>query len=171
MTQKHEIKNRWTGEVLFTCEVPEGMESGMIARHAVETAIAQDANLQDANLQDANLRGANLRGANLRGANLEDANLRGANLRGANLRDANLRGAKNSPLVINGLNWIVYISGTGIMRIGCQEHSIERWKGFSDELISRMDGYALEFWNQHKVMLLNICDAYKHAEEAKKEEV
>jgi len=209
MTQKHEIKNRWTGEVLFSCEVPEGMESGMITRHAVETAIANDANLRDANLQDANLRGANLQDANLRGANLQGANLRGANLRGADLQDANLRGAnlqganlrgadlqganlrganlrganlqdanlrganlqdaKNSPLVINGLNWIVYISGTGMMRIGCQNHSIEAWKGFSDEQISRMAGGALEFWNKHKVMLLSICDAYKHAEEVKEQ--
>ncbi|RZG63633.1 pentapeptide repeat-containing protein [Acinetobacter bouvetii] len=211
MTQKHEIKNRWTGEVLFTCDIPEGMESGMIARHAVETAIAQDANLRDANLRDAdlwganlrdadledanlrganledanllganlqganllgaNLLGANLQGANLRDANLRDANLRGANLLGANLQGADLRGAKNAPLVINSLRWMVYISGTGMMRIGCQEHSIERWKGFSDELISRMDSYALEFWNQHKAMLLGICDMYKHAEEAEKEEV
>ncbi|WP_374572610.1 pentapeptide repeat-containing protein [Acinetobacter sp.] len=204
MTQ-HEIKNRWTGEVLFTCEVPEGMESGMIARHAVEAAIANGANLLGANLRDAdlrgaNLRGANLRGANLRGANLEDANLEDANLLGANLRDADLlganllganlrdadlrganlrdadlrgadlRGAKNAPMIITGLRWPVHISGTGIMRIGCQEHSIERWKGFSDELISRMDGDALEFWNQHKVMLLGNCDLYKHAEEAEKQE-
>ncbi|RZG63805.1 pentapeptide repeat-containing protein [Acinetobacter bouvetii] len=215
MTQ-HEIKNRWTDEVLFTCDIPEGMESGMIARHAVETAIAQGANLRGANLEganleganlrDANLEGANLRGANLEGANLEGANLRDANLEGANLRDANLEGAnlrganleganlqdanledanledanleganlrdaKNVPLVINSLHWMVYISGTGMMRIGCQEHSIERWKGFSDELISRMDSYALEFWNQHKAMLLGICDTYKHAEEAEKQEV
>ncbi|MCW8041364.1 pentapeptide repeat-containing protein, partial [Acinetobacter entericus] len=166
MTQ-HEIKNRWTGEVLFTCDTPEGMESGMIARHAVETAITQDADLRGANLRGANLLGANLRGANLRGANLEgadledadlrDANLRGADLRGANLEGANLRGAKHAPLIITGLYWPIHIGGTGMMRIGCQEHSIERWKGFSDELISRMDGYALEFWNQHKAMLLNIC--------------
>ena len=223
MTQ-HEIKNRWTGEVLFTCEVPEGMESGMIARHAVEAAIANGANLRGANLEDANLRDANLRGANLRDANLRDANLRGANLqyanlqyanlqgadlrdanlqyanlqgadlrdanlrganlqyanlqyanlqganlRGANLRGADLRGAKHAPLVITSLYWPVHISGTGMMRIGCQEHSIERWKGFTDEQISHMAGDALEFWNQHKAMLLNICDAYKHAEEVEEQ--
>ena len=190
MTQKFEIKNRWTGEVLFSCDVPEGMESGMIALHAVETAIAQDANLEDANLEDANLEdanleganledanleganlrganlwGANLRGANLWGANLEGANLWGANLRGANLRGANLWGAKNAPLIINGLRWVVIVDGIGNMRIGCQFHSIERWKGFSDELINRMDSDALEFWNSHKVMLLSICDSYKHKEE------
>ena len=187
---KHEIKNRFTGEVLFSCEVPEGMESGMIARHAVETAIAQDANLQDANLwgvnlEDANLRGvnlwganlqdanledanlqdANLWGANLRGANLEDANLWDANLQDANLRGANLRGAKNAPLIITGLRWAVYISGTGNMRIGCQNHSIKHWDNFSDELINRMDDCALEFWKQHKEMLMGICNSYKHKNE------
>ena len=164
MTQKHEIKNRWTGEVLFSCEVPEGMESGMIARHAVETAITQDANLRGANLLGANLLGANLRDADLRGANLLGANLRGANLRGADLWDA-----KNSPLVINGLNWIVYISGTGMMRIGCQNHSVEDWKSFTDERISQMAGDALEFWSKHKTMLLGICDTYKHAEEVEEQ--
>ena len=137
---KHEIKNRFTGEVIFSCEVPKGMESGMIARHAVETAIARDANLRGANLRDANLEGANLEGANL-------------------------RGAKNSPLVINGLNWDVYISGTGMMRIGCQNHSIKHWDNFSDELINRMDDCALEFWKQHKEMLMGICNSYKHKNE------
>ena len=162
---KYEIKNRWTDEVLFTCEVPEGMESGVIARHAVETAIAEGANLHGANLHGANLRGANLRDANLRDANLRGANLRCANLYGANLHDANLNDAKNSPLVINGLNWDVYISGTGMMRIGCQNHSIEDWKSFTDGRISIMADDALEFWNQHKSMLLGVCDSYKHTEE------
>ena len=127
---KYEIKNRWTDKVLFTCEVPEGMKSEMIARHAVETAIAESANLES-----------------------------------ANLRGANLCGAKNSPLVINGLNWDVQINGTGMMRIGCQDHSIEDWKSFTDEQISQMASDALEFWNQHKAMLLCVCDSYKHTEE------
>ena len=147
---KHEIKNRWTGEVLFTYEAPEGMESGMIACHAVETAIAQGANLQGANLQDANLQGANL----------QDANLQDANIWGANLWDA-----KNAPLIITGLRWVVYISGTGNMRIGCQNHSIKHWDNFSDELINRMDDCALEFWKQHKEILMGICNSYKHKNE------
>ena len=159
MTQ-HEIKNRWTGEVLFTCDVPEGMESGMIARHAVETAIAVGANLVGANLLYANLEGANLRYANLLGANLLGANLRDANLRYANLRDA-----KNAPMIIAGLLWTVYISGTGMMRIGCQNHSVEDWKNVTDEKISAMDSNALTFWNQYKSMLLSACDTHKHVEE------
>ncbi|MER0131242.1 pentapeptide repeat-containing protein [Acinetobacter baumannii] len=187
MTQKFEIKNRFTQEVLFTCDVPEGMESGMIARHALESAIADDADLRDADLRDANLRGADLRGADLRGADLRDAdlrdadlrdanlrgadlrdadlrdaNLRGADLRGADLRDADLRDAKAAPLIVYGLRWNVIISGLGKMRIGCQEHSVEDWKSFDDARITRMDSEALEFWNQHKSMLLNMCDSYVH---------
>ncbi|MFW1903628.1 pentapeptide repeat-containing protein [Acinetobacter baumannii] len=192
MTQKFEIKNRWTEEVLFTCDVPEGMESGMIARHVLESAIADGAdlfgadlfgaNLRDAdlrganlsgadlrgadlfgaNLRDADLRGANLRGADLFGANLRDADLRGANLRGADLRGANLSDAKAAPLIVYGLRWYVVISGLGKMRIGCQEHAVADWKSFDDARITRMDSEALEFWNQHKSMLLNMCDSYVH---------
>ncbi|HCJ0466523.1 TPA: pentapeptide repeat-containing protein [Acinetobacter baumannii] len=162
MTQKFEIKNRWTEEVLFTCDVPEGMKSGMIARHAVEAAIAADADLSGANLRDANLRGADLRGADLSDADLRGADLRGADLSGANLRGADLYGAKAAPLIVYGLRWNVIISGLGKMRIGCQEHSVEDWKSFDDARITRMDSEALEFWNQHKSMLLNMCDSYVH---------
>ncbi|WP_396232208.1 pentapeptide repeat-containing protein, partial [Acinetobacter baumannii] len=112
--------------------------------------------------------GANLRDANLYGANLRDANLRGADLSGAdlscaNLRGADLRGAKASPLIVYGLRWDVIINGLGKMRIGCQEHSVEDWKSFDDARITRMDSEALEFWNQYKSMLLNMCDSYVHS--------
>ncbi len=170
MTQKYEIKNRFTGEVLFSCDIPEGMESGMIARHALETAIADGANLQCANLDGANLEGANLEGANLRDANLQCANLQcanlwGANLWGANLEGANLEGAKNALVIISGLRWTVHISGTGMMRIGCQNHSVEAWKNFTDEEIKSMDSDALEFWSKYKTMLLVACDTHVHAKE------
>ncbi|WYX08194.1 pentapeptide repeat-containing protein [Achromobacter xylosoxidans] len=89
----HEIKNRWTGAVLFTADVPEGTESGMVARVALEQAVEARADLRDADLRDADLRGANLGDADLRGAYLRDADLRDADLRGANLGDADLRGA------------------------------------------------------------------------------
>ena len=131
MTQKHEIKNRFTGEVLFSCNIPEGMESGMIARHALEEAVAN-------------------------GANLEYANLWGANL----------EGAKNAPAIISGLRWTVHISGTGMMRIGCQNHSVEVWKDFTDKEIKSMDRDALEFWNKYKTMLLVACDTHVHVKES-----
>ena len=98
---KIEIKNRWTGNILF-----EYLSENNTIKKTVSEAIKSGANLREAdlcgaNLCEANLRGANLRGANLRGADLREADLCGANLceanlRGANLRGANLRGAKGA---------------------------------------------------------------------------
>ena len=90
---RYEIKHRYTNAVLFECEAPEGLESGLAMHHALEKAVAAKADLRDADLSCADLRGADLRDANLRDANLRGADLRDANLRGANLRDANLRDA------------------------------------------------------------------------------
>ena len=108
------------------------------------------------------LLGAAHVGASHLGPDLHGANLRGANLSCANLFGADLRGAKASPLIVYGLRWDVIINGLGKMRIGCQEHSVEDWKSFDDARITRMDSEALEFWNQHKSMLLNMCDSYVH---------
>ena len=98
---KVEIKNRWTGDVQFTCELgaefkdgSRGLQMGAAIKVAIRSgADLGGANLSDADLRDANLGGADLGGADLGGANLRDANLRGANLGGADLRGANLRGA------------------------------------------------------------------------------
>ena len=71
---KIQIKNRWTGSILFEYE----RENNTI-KDTVEQAVKT---------------GAYLGGADLWGANLRDADLGGANLRGANLG-----GAKNVPFV------------------------------------------------------------------------
>ena len=90
---KIEIKNRWTGNILF-----EYLSENNTIKKTVSEAIKSGANLRGADLREANLCGAdlceaNLCGANLRGANLRGADLREANLRGADLCEANLRGA------------------------------------------------------------------------------
>ena len=85
---KFEIKNRWTGSVLFEYE-----KENNTLKDTVEKAIEEGANLEGAYLRGANLEGAYLEGANLEGANLRGANLEGAYLEGANLRGANLEGA------------------------------------------------------------------------------
>jgi hypothetical protein len=59
---------------------------------------------------------------------------------------------------INGLRWLVTILDQHMV-IGCQEHSIERWWGFSDALIAKMDKDALEFWHAHKATLQALCTA------------
>src|SRR5574343_100154 len=124
------------------------------------------ANLEGANLTGTNLEGANLTGANLRGANLSFANLEGANLTGTNLTGANLSLADLSFAnlhnvtginVIHGLKWDVLISYNRL-KIGCQEHSHDEWKSFSDEDISEMHDEALQFWTKYKIMLIAMCE-------------
>jgi len=55
---KIEIKNRFTGSVIFTYE-----KENATIKDAVVQAVKEGANLRGANLEGANLRGANLRGA------------------------------------------------------------------------------------------------------------
>ena len=53
------IKNRYTGAVIYSCEV--GQPSGMTMRHALESAVRSGADLYGANLYGANLRGDDLK--------------------------------------------------------------------------------------------------------------
>ena len=75
---KIEIKNRWTGNILF-----EYLSENNTIKKTVSEAIKSGANLCGANLCGANLRGADLCGANLRGADLCGADLCRADLREA----------------------------------------------------------------------------------------
>ena len=81
-----EIKNRFTGNVIFS------LECGSL-KLCVEAAVQAKTCLGGANLRGAYLSGADLGRANLRGAYLSGADLGGANLSGAYLSGANLSGA------------------------------------------------------------------------------
>lgn len=87
MKIKIEIKNKWTGKILFEYE----KENNTIKDTVVE-AVRSGANLYGADLCHANLSGANLSGADFCLADLSDANLRNADLRNANLYSADLCG-------------------------------------------------------------------------------
>ena len=88
---KFAIRNRWTGNVQFECELDAeiaGKSLSIQLGFAVRKAAATGADLRDAVLRGADLRGAVLRGAVLRDADLRDADLRDAVLRGADLSGA-----------------------------------------------------------------------------------
>ena len=74
---KFQIKNRWTGSVIFTAEIdadesaPRSIKLGLAVHIAVN---------EKAPLRGADLSGADLRGADLSGADLSDADLSGASL-------------------------------------------------------------------------------------------
>ena len=119
------------------------------------------ADLSYANLSYADLRCADLSYADLRCADLSYADLRYANLRGADLRNAKLRDAIGNMSEVKSLQLDTYnICYTcDMLTIGCQSHSIEKWKLFSDEEILKMDGKkALEFWGKYKKIIFDIIE-------------
>ena len=151
------IKHRFSGVTLCEFDVETMKEAAEKGKSNLYGANLRGANLDGANLDGANLRDANLDGANLRGANLDGANLYGANLYGANLEGEKLT---KTPVVITGLSYWCMITD-GFMRLGCKRFTHDEWANFTDEEISEMDDYALEFWEQWKVPLLAMCAAHR----------
>jgi len=98
----HQIKHRFSGAVLFECEVPDEIASGLRTRHALERADETGADLRGAVLTGADLTGADLTGAVLTDAVIRGADLMGADLTGADLRGADLTGAVLTDAVLRG---------------------------------------------------------------------
>ena len=149
----------------------------------LSSADLSGADLRDTNLRGADLSGADLRGADLRGADLCDTNLRGADLSGADLRgadlcDTNLRGADLSGADLSGADlcdtnitntkllifhcdmWTAYVQKDKI-RIGCQYHTTERWRNFTNDEIQKMSKKpsALDWWNKNKSIIFMMADS------------
>ena len=168
---KYEIKHRYSGDTLYTAEIPDDTASGMQARVALEKAVSDHAGLGGAYLRGAYLRGAYLRGAYLRDADLRDADLRGAYLRGAYLRDADLGGANLGDLrsiwgtsgnlrevkALQIETWPAAYTATH-MQIGCQLHPLADWWAFDDARISSMSDDALAWWKKWKPVLQQIIE-------------
>ena len=93
MEIKLEIKNRFTGEILFSFSKENNTIKDTVIEAVKKNADLCNANLCNANLCNADLCNANLCNANLYNANLYNANLRNADLRNADLRNADLRNA------------------------------------------------------------------------------
>jgi len=133
------IKNRYTGEVLFECEAPDDLDSGLHTRYALEKASTAGANLARANLGGANLGGAYLDGAYLAGAYLNGANLARANLAGAYLNGAYLDGGLTllgrrpifqiGPIGSRCATFTAYITNEGVrLRAGCFFGSVDEFE-------------------------------------------
>ena len=132
---KHQIKNRWDESVLFECEVPDDISSGLSTRYALGQAVKARANLTSANLADANLTDANLAGAKWKGGIV----------------------INKPPIQLFGLRWRVTILEKH-MQIGCELHKLSDWAKYDDARIAAMDGRnALRFWRAHKDVLLGLA--------------
>ena len=152
---KIQITAHITGAMLFEHEAEYNTVSATLV-----AAVKAGANLAGAYLGGANLGGANLGGANLGGADLGGAYLGGADLGGASLDGAYLDGEvlNKAPISLINLQWSILITGQ-YMRIGCQRHTHEEWRDFTDAKIRNMARGALAFWREWKAPLLAICHA------------
>ena len=135
--------------------------SEILAKHKVwlnneeggERANLSYADLSNADLSNADLCGADLSNADLRYANLRYANLSYTNLSNADLSGADLRflhSANGKELAcMNAGKYQVVLSKEKIA-IGCKFFTVEEWKEFDDDKISKMDDGALEWRKQWK---------------------
>ena len=98
--------------------------------------------------------------ADLRKADLHSANLHSANLSGADLSSANLRRVIGNMVEICSFQIDTYavVFTKNILAIGCQQHSIDDWKTFSDEQISKMDCKAIDFWLKYKDVIFKLIE-------------
>jgi hypothetical protein len=53
--------------------------------------------------------------------------------------------------------WSITYTDTHL-QIGCQNHTIDEWKQFTDEQISVMDDEALEWWSKWKDSIFQIIE-------------
>ena len=156
-----QIKSYFDGRTLYKCEANtmlEALQAAIKAKANLRSADLRYANLRSADLSYADLRSANLRSADLRSADLSSADLSSANLSYADLRSANLRSADLSSanlLIYQTDIWTCYIRPEKI-RIGCEYHSPEELKEYSDERISLMEARALNWWKRHKDAIFAI---------------
>ena len=142
-----EIKHWITGSVLFSFETES-------LKLCVETAVKYGADLKGADLKGAVIWGADLGGADLRGADLDLANLSGAKIR----YDVIITKA---PIQISGLEWPVTIWDQH-MQIGCEFHSHEEWKNFSDDEWMTMGGKEALYLKRNQFpAILALCEQHK----------
>ena len=130
---KVQIKHRYSDAVIFECEAPDDLESGLHTRFALEKATQARAYLAGAYLARANLDGANLDRAYLDGAYLAGAYLAGANLDGANLAGAKLIGERPvfqiGPIGSRCAYFVAYLTDQGIkLRAGCFFGSVAEFR-------------------------------------------
>ena len=98
---------------------------------------------------------ADLRGADLRGADLSDAYLSGAYLSGADLWD--VTGNKKEIFTFQTNKYTVVIYQDRI-QIGCKNFSQSEWFNFSDDVITKMDSEALDWWCTNKQHVKTWCE-------------
>jgi len=164
---KIEIKNRWTGSVLFEYE----KENNTI-KETLEKAVEERADLRGAYLRGADLSGAYLSGAYLSGADLRGAYLRGAYLRGADLSGAYIYVSDNEIEKNEVIQLIENNSNLKILNTYVNKYVYPtRWNCFWNNGLIITEWEYIEPKKEVKRMTVNeVCEALGYEVEIVKEE-
>ena len=104
-------------------------------------------------------RGGYFLGGEFRGGEFRGGEFLGGKFRGGEFRGGYFLGeaiTKAPIFIFNIGKWSASITSK-MMAIGCQHHSHEDWRNFTDDQISDMAYGAMEFWQKNKDFLLMIC--------------
>lgn len=82
-------------------------------------------------------------------------------IRGNKFRRIDLSQCPNIVGHLTTSEWDVHFNHD-MMRIGCQEHRIERWREMTDGEIRAMDSGALEWWGEWKEIIFRVVDRTSH---------
>lgn len=137
------------------------------------------ATLYESDFSESDLRGvdmclANLRGSLLIGADMRDSNIRFSVFSKADLRKADLRGTDLTNTITEGTilpatDKIIYLPvwkphmQRDLIRIGCQCHQTDEWESFTNQEIASMHPLALDWWREHRDLILTTareCEPY-----------
>ena len=120
-----EIKNRWTGEIIYKGEANS-------IRELLERAIKEQANLSRADLYRANLYSADLSSADLSSSNLSSADLSSADLSSADLSSADLSSSNLSSADLSRANLSsADLSSADLSRANLSSADLSRAKGIN----------------------------------------
>ena len=111
---------------------------------------------------------SDFRGSNFSGSNFRGSDFRGSDFSGSDFRGLDFRKSRHQYKIGNMREWhsmqldrYMIVFDKNILAIGCQQHSIKKWKEFSDKEISNMDKAALDWWNKWKDFIfkaIELCE-------------
>lgn len=161
---KIEIKSWITGEVLFSHEQEDNTTAITLAASVKAGIKLVGADLSNSDFSKVEIRGAicinsSFVGSRFDGSRFVGSRFVGSSFDGSRFDDEQIT---KPPISLLNTGWPVLIT-QAFMRIGCQRHSHESWRGFSDNEINDMDSKALDFWKKWGPHLLALCAA--HAED------
>lgn len=142
--------------LIYDCIMPHNLLNSSFKQAELISVNFQRCDLTHAAFDQARCGLVNFQGAKLGGATLNQTELKDCNFTKTNLRYCQLRVYTAGP-------WTAYIR-PDFTSIGCQHHSNEDWKRFTNYQIDDMSSQALKYWEENKKLIFMMMDSFKKDE-------